>query len=276
MTTIYPFPVHPAARKLRESSGPIYTASWGPHLCAACCGAGYIRHDVPFGHANFGKLTACTQCDRHTTAELARCWEASDILHPQHPVFPTLDSFLPHDAPSTAMWAAACAFAGDPVGWLTVHGNGQQRQVRNAGHYGAGKSHLAQGVARALLARGIPALLMTAPTLFEYIGAVYPLRDDIDYTRRMQWVCEVPVLIIDELNKESETSGAAYRKRFHLLNTRYGNALAGTGGATVLLSNDHPDAWQDPAIASRARDERFTCLLATPVDYRRIVAGGAA
>ncbi len=247
-----------------------FTASWGPHLCPSCKGVGWLRHNVPWGDPNFGQLCRCEACAQADHRLFARLWEASDLdPNASHP--PSFESFDLYDDASEAMLLAAMEFSAKPQGWLTIHGRGSGRANRGSGHWGAGKSHLAEAIARTLLQSKIPAIYVTAPHLFGYLGARWREDgDSVDYDRRLKWMQDVQVVVIDELNREP-SSLATERLRFDLLDSRYRKALQQTGGATVLVSNDHPDYWQDPAIASRASDGRFVTIIAPNVDFRRVV-----
>lgn len=239
-----------------------------PDVCIYCGGTGWVRYAVEYGHVDFGKARSCPSCHGADRLQLERCWRVSD-LRPDDSAAPSLRAFTAHDAASRHMLAAARSFADTPCGWLTLHGNGKGRNERGDGRWGAGKSHLGEAITRSLLARNVPALFITAPRLMTYAGAVYrEPGDDTDYERRLQWLIDLPVLVVDEINKESR-SEATERLRLQLFDARYVAAVREQGGATVLLSNDRPESWADPALASRAMDGRFTHVEVTPVDFRQ-------
>lgn len=239
-----------------------------PATCHTCDGLGYVRIDVSYGHADFGKITSCPDCNGADAALFDRIWAVSGLLRDE-PRPPRLRDFATqHDERAAAMRAAALAFVAKPQGWLTICGNG--RDGRGDGRWGAGKSHLAEAMARELLVRGIPALYINAPELFRYLGCVWRNPgDEIDFDRRMAWVIQLPVLIVDQFNTEPKSESVELR-RMELLNARYVAATRDRGGATVLVSNDHPTAWQDPAIKSRALDWRFVQVEAAAIDFRQV------
>ncbi len=252
-----------------------FSADWGPHICPSCYGAGWMRYDVPVGDPNFGRVIACGTCGQADQRALKRAWELSTLLDPNAPNPPSFKTFVSHDAASAAMFQAAMRFASEPRGWLTIHGAGTGRMERGSGRWGAGKSHLGEAIARTLLNRKVPTLYLNATQLYEYLGAVRrDDGDDTDYSGRLRYVQEVPVLIVDEVNRENDTAGVN-KVRLALFDQRYRQATQGSGGATVLLSNDDPAAWLDPALASRAYDARFVQIKATPVDYRRLTKEAA-
>lgn len=246
--------------------------------CAQCDGTGWVRLVVAVDHPDFGKARNCPACHGADRALFQRIWTVSE-LDPDDAAAPDLPSFLAHDKAAERMVSAAQAFVDDPAGWLTFHGNGNgsdakdgrgQRLGRGDGRWGSGKSHLGEAIARALLARTVPALYITATRLLQYAGAVWRDGDeDIDYDRRVAWLIGLPVLIVDEVNKESK-SDATERLRLQIFDARYVAAMRERGGATVLLSNDRPSRWMDPALASRAMESRFRRVEVTNVDFRQV------
>jgi hypothetical protein len=233
-----------------------YAPDYGPHICQACNGAGWMRDTV-----TIGLLVKCESCGtvsrQQLNRTLGRCWEMSG-LNPNDPAAPTLVGYEMVDPAARAVSVAARRFAALPKGWLTIYGT-----------RGSGKTHIGEAIARTLLGRQEPCLYITSPKLWEYCGAVKRTdNDDADYAGRRRWVAELPVLIVDELNLERNTEAVAeYRQE--VLNTRYTAAERGVGGATVLLSMFAPDTWHEPALASRAQDSKFTCLEAPAGDYRK-------
>lgn len=234
-----------------------WSDTYGPHICPVCYGAGWLRDT-----RTIGNLEKCLSCEtveqQQINRQLAICWQVGK-LNPNTPNPPTFDGFETRDPAAAAMHTAAIQFARQPRGFLTIYGT-----------YGAGKSHLAQSVARSLLSRRQPCLYTTASALFEYLGAVHRSDDDdTDYTGRMTWCVYVRTLIIDELNMEGNSKAVADLRR-SLIDARYQRAVTGEGGATMLISNTAPDGWHDQAVASRASDTRFVMLESTAVDYRKV------
>lgn len=239
--------------------------------CAACGGTGWVRYAVEYGHPDFGKARSCGACHGADRALLARIWLVSGLV-PDDPAAPRLAGFqTSHDPAAARVLQAAKQFVASPRGWLTIHGQGGGRADRGDGRWGSGKSHIAEAIARAVLARDIPALYINAPQLVAYLGATWrnSADEDIDYDRRLRWIVALPVLVVDQFNTES-SSEAAERLRFAVLDARYQAATRGQGGATVLISNDRPAGWMDPAIASRALDSRFEQVVAPRVDFRLV------
>lgn len=234
-----------------------YAPDYGPHICSACNGAGWMRDT-----GEIGQLVRCESCGTVSRQQLnrmlGRCWEMSG-LNPSDPHAPTLIGYEMVDPAARSISVAARRFAALPKGWLTIYGT-----------RGSGKTHIGEAIARTLLGRQEPCLFISSPKLWEYCGAVKRTEnDDTDYAGRRRWVAELPCLIVDELNVERNTEAVAeYRQE--VLNTRYTAAERGSGGATVLLSMFAPETWHEQALASRAQDSRFTCLAAPTGDYRKV------
>lgn len=233
-----------------------YSPHYGPHICATCWGARWMRSvEKP------GELVKCDTCgmvnSERINRALGQCWELSG-LKPNHAEALTFDTCPANEKAGLAMLRAARRFAASPSGWLTFYGT-----------RGGLKSGMGEAIARFLLSYRIPCLFIRSPQLWEYCGAVARSdNDETDYKGRRGWVAGVEVLIVDELGVESNSAAvAAYR--LEVLDARYQAARRGDGGATVLLSMYPPLEWAEPAIASRAQDSRFVCLEAAPVDYRK-------
>lgn len=246
----------PRERKPLATAVP-WSASYGPHICPACYGAGWMRDQ-----AEVGKLHKCETCmsveQQAVNRQLATCWEVGKIKETT-PKTPTFDTFDYRDPAAAAALKVVHEFARLPQKFVTLYGT-----------YGSGKSHLAEAAARSLLQRRQPCLYINASNLFEYLGAIHRADDDdTDYTGRMTWCVYIKVLIIDELNMEGNSKAVADLRR-SLIDARYQRAISGEGGATMLISNTAPEGWHDQAVASRAQDSRFTCIESTKVDFRRV------
>lgn len=234
-----------------------WSPAYGPHICPACYGAGWMRDTK-----DTGRLEQCVTCNtvdqQQINRQLTMCWDIGKIK-PDTPNPLGFDTFPQTDAAAAASLRAAYEFARLAQGFFTLHGT-----------YGGGKSGLGEAVTRSLLHRRRPCLFINASNLFEYLGAVQRTdTDDTDYAGRMTWCVSLSVLVIDELNMEGNSKAVADLRR-SLIDARYRRALDGERSATMLISNTTPDNWHDQAVASRAQDSRFTCLESTTVDFRRI------
>lgn len=232
---------------------PQWSADFGPHICPRCYGAGWM-----VDRDGDGSLKRCDGCETVTNSQLSSCWQISR-LKADAPNPPTLDAFESWTPDATAALAAAMAFVRQPHGWLTIHGGP-----------GTGKSHLAEAIARALLARRVPCIYLNAIELWEHLGAIGRLSgDETDYAGRQRHLADVRALVVDEMNVE-RASDAVFKLRRGLLDHRYRTALQSIGmGLTVLASNDAPERWQDQAIGDRALDRHFVVVHSGTISYRR-------
>lgn len=241
-----------------------YAPAYGPHICPTCYGAGWWR-PMPADLFTSAQLVKCERCNtvdaQQLNRDMASVWTASR-LDPNNLRLAELSTFRPHDDPALRMKQAAAAFIKQPRGWLTFYGA-----------RGGGKTHLAEAITRALLERQVPCLYMQSADLWRYCGAIEREggfeREFIDYDGRRRWVAAVDVLVLDELGWEKDTA-TVQTYRHDVLAARYRAAEEGSGGATVLISNDAPGQWKDQTVASRALDARFVAIETTPVDYRQV------
>lgn len=243
------------------------TEWYGPWVCEYCWGVGWMRDSsgieddaAPVRASTLVKCSHCGTIDRNRAASFAmtaeRIWEVSSLEEDPGWV-PQIADIIGHDEATRTLVKTVKGFIEKPEGWLTIHGS-----------WGAGKSHVAEAMARELLAKRIPCLYMRSSELWEYCGAGWR-SDQVDYARRENWINWVPVLVIDEFMREKET-GATPELRGRILDARWRKAVGGGGGATVLVSNFAPSEWQDGAIASRATDGRFRVVESSTVDFRKV------
>ena len=87
------------------------------------------------------------------------------------------------------------------------------------GPMGTGKTHLAASVANELIAKGQPVICMTAREIFTRIRNTFK-RDEFTELEIMQTYMEAPLLIIDDLGKETATEWST-STLFQIINMRY-------------------------------------------------------
>lgn len=230
----------------------------GDPNCPHCHGLGYIRMDVPPGHAEFGKVQICV-CRRdevalHTRRRLyaiSRLDELKDL---------TFENFEPRgrmglparqaDSLETA-YNQARQYAMKVDGWLLLEGG-----------YGSGKTHLAAAIANFVVSVGLPTIFITVPDLLDALRFTYSSPDE-SFEDRFEEIRQAPLLILDDFGTQNATEWAQ-EKLFQILNHRYINRLPLV--ITTNLSLDQIEGrirsrLSDPELVTRQR------ILAS--DYRR-------
>ena len=137
----------------------------------------------------------------------------------------TLEGFRARPGSQEAS-AAARAFVASP----------RQRVTVLAGTTGCGKSHLLEGVARALLAQGVRVLYLFAPDLVD------ELREQLwEDSRTAHDIAQATVLIIDDLGSQAQTP-FAIRTIYAIVDARYRGKVR---GQRLLIGTNQ--VWEDMA-----------------------------
>jgi DNA replication protein DnaC len=219
---------------------------------------GYVRHDVPIDHPDFGKLFPC-RC-KLVEIEQQRLERLRTLSNLDHLAHMTFDSFVPEGyglSPDKAanlrhVFEESQRYASDPEGWLILFGG-----------YGCGKTHLAAAIANRAIARGQPVLFVVVPDLLDYLRATFGPNSPVTYDERFDEVRNAPLLILDDLGTQSSTSWAQ-EKLFQILNYRYNGRLP-----TVITSN-HSLEEIDLRIRSRMVDPGLANIVTILApDFRR-------
>jgi len=222
---------------------------------AACpvCGAppgipGYLRADVPYTHEDFGKLTPCPTCHAPKLSSHLRSISQLDGWLGDA----SFDNFQ-LCAENCKAYEAALGFADKPIGWLTLWGT-----------YGPGKTHLLAAITNRLTVEGRGAIYYTLPDLMDALRDSY--KDDFSGT--FHRVANVPVLLIDEVDKINPTLWAM-EKVYQLFDARY-RGLAQFG--TVFAMNARPEIANDDTdyLISRMFDRRFAVVEVGGGDMRPV------
>lgn len=133
----------------------------------------------------------------------------------------------------------AKGFAENPKGWLVL-----------SGPSGCGKTHLAAAIANYRLQKGHPVFFVTVPDLLDHLRTTFSPSSDVTYDELFERVRGAPLLLLDDLGRQSSTPWAE-EKLFQILNHRFNAELP-----TVVTVNDIKNLderlavrLQNPAIA---------------------------
>ena len=237
--------------------------------CPLCKGIGWVKHSVPVGHPDFGKLFPCDcllpALKRRQMERLVGVSGLGPALRGK-----TFANFLEVHRTSNgrrpesnrAAMRAAHAFAENPQGWLVIGGGN-----------GAGKTHLAAAIANYRLARGEMALYVVVPDLLDHLRATYAPDSPVTYDRRFEEICSTPLLILDDLGAQRSTEWA-WEKLYQILVYRrnWEQPLVVTTNLDVGGNgpSGHRSSFPDRRVDSRLSEDGWvTRVLITTGDWRR-------
>lgn len=141
-------------------------------------------------------------------------------------------------------------FAKSPEGWLVLQGQN-----------GCGKTHLAAAIVNYRYQMKKPALFVVVPDFLDHLRSSFTPESKISYDRFFESVKNVPLLVLDDLGKQSTTPWAQ-EKLYQVINHRYNARLS-----TVITTNLSADEMDSP-IASRLVDPKTSIFFTiTAPDY---------
>jgi DNA replication protein DnaC len=244
---------------LKSTSGDTDTSSKNKNIeeskkdeCPLCKGKGWLCFDVPFGHPDFDKLVPCQCTQKQFDKERLSRLEHYSNLGPLTRF--TFDNLLPRGRSSDPQnqerfvqsLQVAKGFAENPKGWLVL-----------SGPSGCGKTHLAAAIANCRLQKGHPVFFVTVPDLLDHLRTTFSPSSDVTYDELFERVRGAPLLLLDDLGRQSSTPWAE-EKLFQILNHRFNAELP-----TVVTVNDIKNLderlavrLQNPAIAQICELER--------------------
>jgi DNA replication protein DnaC len=248
-------------------------------VCPICGGMGYVTHDVPVGHADFGKAFPCVcQAAKRRQDRATRLRSLGNLNALTRHTFATFQIDPTRLGPDEGYLAHAFASLDEPR--RQSLGERHLQQINTAaelafhyahgefnatpwlllkGGYGTGKTHLAAAIANFRVDHGDPVLFITVPDLLDHLRSAFGPSSEVAYDELFEQVRNAPMLILDDLGAESPTAWAL-EKLYQLLGHRHVTRLP-----TIITTNTEPDAF-DPRIRSRLLDQSLTriCLLELP------------
>jgi DNA replication protein DnaC len=118
---------------------------------------------------------------------------------------------------------------GNSLGFIAVVGESRLKALpaakrmeekRRHNNYGLGKTHLQMAIAKELIKRGVAVLCVSDAALMDELMALKMEEDKTFFTKRMNDIINVPVLVWDDIGKSNPTEAkrSAY---FQIINERY-------------------------------------------------------
>ena len=214
--------------------------------CPVCRDFGFVRHDVPLGHPDFGRAFACVCRDTEVRDRLRRRSNLGPLGRRTFASF-SPEGREPLSQPARQQLQAAldaCRMYADiPQGWLLL-----------VGPSGCGKTHLAAAIANRQIELGNEAFFAVVPDLLDHLRASFAPSSDVTYDELFESIRSAKLLILDDLGTQSASTWAQ-EKLFQLFNHRFNAELP-----TVITSN-HRLGELDERLRARLEDRLVTPIV---------------
>jgi DNA replication protein DnaC len=215
--------------------------------CPICKGAGFVHPLLPSGQPDYSRTVPCrcTLPEREKGRQSRlRKYSGLEARLLQNMTFDNFDwkrANLPPEQRENLKKAfdTALDFAKVPEGWLVF-----------LGVNGCGKTHLAAAIANYRLKEGKLAKFVVVPDLLDHLRSTFSPESPVSYDQLFEEVKNAPLLILDDLGKQSTTPWAE-EKLYQVINYRYNHQLP-----TVVTTNCSLDEIDSP-ISSRLADPKI-------------------
>ena len=177
------------------SHGLTKTLQVSSAVCPICQGTGFLRRNVPVGHADFGQAVACRCTEQERRSK--RRQHLKELSHLGSFAEKRFETFQPDVPGLQKAFQMALAFATAPTGWLLL-----------VGPHGCGKTHLAAAVAQRCVEAETVVLFATVPDLLDSLRATFTPTAEHIYNRRFAFMRETEVLVLDDLGTQHSSPWA--------------------------------------------------------------------
>jgi DNA replication protein DnaC len=227
-------------------------------VCPVCKGAGFVHPRLPSGKPDYSRTVPCNCTLRQREKEQQSRLRQSSGLEAkllQDMTFEKFDWKRVNLSPEQRenlkeAYRSALEFAKAPEGWLVFQGVN-----------GCGKTHLAAAIANHRLKEGQPVKFVVVPDLLDHLRSTFSPESPVTYDQLFEEVKNAPLLILDDLGKQSTTPWAQ-EKLYQIINHRYNFRLP-----TVATTNCTTDELDSP-ISSRLVDPQISNFFTiTAPDY---------
>jgi DNA replication protein DnaC len=216
--------------------------------CPVCKGAGFVHPLLPSGKPDYSRTVPCTCTLQKREKEQQSRLRQYSGLEARLLQDMTFESFdwkrlnLPPEQRDNLKDAyhLALDFAKAPEGWRIFMGVN-----------GCGKTHLAAAIANYRLKEGQPVKFVVVPDLLDHLRSTFSPNSPVTYDQLFEEVKNAPLLILDDLGKQSTTPWAE-EKLYQIINHRYNYRLP-----MVVTTNCNTDELDSP-ISSRLVDPKIS------------------
>ena len=215
-------------------------------MCSVCEGRGWVRSNVPLGHANFGKALQCTCQQTATLAKRIKSLQQfSNLGNFGDLTFQTLPQEITsknkeRQKKYKRTIEQSEIYATNPDGWLILSGSS-----------GSGKTKIAATIANHCLHQGIPVFFVGVADLLDHLRTTFSPRENVSYDELFEQVRSVPILVLDDFRTPS-ISPWAEEKLYQILNYRSNAKLPTiitTGVPIHQTSERFKSRFQDPILS---------------------------